>query len=167
MKLFMLAPTVLAFPARSPLAGVRRGRLSRRRRVGAGRVSQVSIDADSRGGDIPRAAADREAADQAWVGSSVQPSTLLLTAAAVWAVLTCVSAAYAVFLNGVGILRLQVVLAVLMMTANLGLSIVFTMRIGISGVIWGSVVAQAFLVLLPLTVYLARWFSRLEPGCSS
>jgi O-antigen/teichoic acid export membrane protein len=101
---------------------------------------------------------------QLWVGSSIQPSTGLLVAAGVWAVLTCISTAYAVFLNGVGVLRLQVVLAVLMMIANLALSIAFTIRIGVPGVIWGSVVAQAVFVLLPLTVYLARSFPRLDSG---
>lgn len=95
-----------------------------------------------------------------WVGSSVEPTTLLLAAAGTWAALTCVGGAFATFLNGAGILRLQVVLAVLMMTGNLALSILLTMRIGVSGVIWGSVVAQVVFVIVPLTAYLIWRFPR-------
>ena len=165
MKLFMLAPTVIGFLL-APLwpayaEAVSRGdttwavvafRRSVRMALLAGTATSIVLLLV--GKPLIRL----------WVGSSIQPSTGLLVAAGVWAVLTCISAAYAVFLNGVGVLRLQVVLAVLMMIANLALSIAFTIRIGVSGVIWGSVVAQAAFVLLPLTVYLARSFPRLDSG---
>ncbi len=97
-----------------------------------------------------------------WVGSSVEPTILLLAAAGTWAALNCVGGAFAAFTNGAGILRLPAALSVLMMIGNLALSILLTMRIGVSGVLWGSVIAQVAFMLVPMTVYLVWRFRRAE-----
>ena len=97
-----------------------------------------------------------------WVGSSVEPTILLLAAAGTWAALNCVGGAFAAFTNGAGILRFPALLSVIMMIGNLGLSILLTMKLGVSGVLWGSVVAQVAFMLVPMTAYLIWRFRRTE-----
>jgi O-antigen/teichoic acid export membrane protein len=99
-----------------------------------------------------------------WVGSSVEPSTLLLAAAGAWAALNCVGGAFASFFNGAGLLRLPAVLSVFLMIGNLALSILMTMRIGVSGVLWGSVIAQVVFMTAPMTAFLIWRFRRTKPS---
>jgi O-antigen/teichoic acid export membrane protein len=98
-----------------------------------------------------------------WVGPEVVPSLLLLVGLAFWAVLaTGVSAPLAMFLNGTGVIRLQALLSVFMAIANLLLSIYLTRRIGISGVIYGSILAQIAVILIPFALYLPRLMSNVQ-----
>jgi hypothetical protein len=60
------------------------------------------------------------------------------------------------------VVRAQVVLALAMMTANLGLSIGFTYWVGLSGVIWGSIAAQLGVVVTVLIAVLPRALNRLQ-----
>ena len=46
-------------------------------------------------------------------------------------------------------MRFQVVTAVLMATANILLSIALTSRIGVAGVVWGSIIAYSVFALDP------------------
>jgi len=98
-----------------------------------------------------------------WVGPQIVPPLLLLIGLSCWAVLaTGISTPLAMFLNGTGIIRLQAVLGVLMAIVNLALSIYLTRHIGISGVIFGSIIAQVAIVLIPFALYLPRLLSKLE-----
>src|SRR4051794_5371419 len=98
-----------------------------------------------------------------WVGtSSVQPSFALILAVGVWTTLAAVGTALSMFLNGAQVMRFLVITAVVMATANVVLSIALTARIGISGVVWGSVIAYTLFMLIPSSVYLPRIFARLE-----
>jgi hypothetical protein len=62
----------------------------------------------------------------------------------------------AVFLNGANVIGFQVVIAICMMVVNLGLSIVLTHLVGVSGPAWGSTIAVTFCVLLPDAWYVRR-----------
>ena len=97
-----------------------------------------------------------------WVGARVQPSFGLILAVGIWTTLSAVGTAVAMLLNGAQVMRFQVVTAVLMATANLLFSIALTSRIGIAGVVWGSVIAYTLFTLIPLALYLPRIFARLE-----
>jgi O-antigen/teichoic acid export membrane protein len=97
---------------------------------------------------------------QAWAG--IRPPVALLVAAAAWIVLMPLSSAFAMFLNGARVIRVQIVLAILMMLSNLSLSIVLTRWLGISGVVWGSVLAQTVCVLIPAAVIVPRTLARLH-----
>ncbi len=100
-----------------------------------------------------------------WVGaSSVQPSFGLVLAIGVWTVLSAVGDAVAMLLNGAQVMRFQVVIAVLMATTNILLSVALVSRIGVAGVVWGSIIAYSALELVPVAVYLPRLFARLESG---
>ncbi len=90
----------------------------------------------------------------AWVGQAVQPTLILLVGLGLWTVISSVGNAYAMALNGMGIIRVQVILAIIMAMANLALSILLTFRIGVAGPIWGSVITYTIVVLIPLTLYL-------------
>lgn len=91
-----------------------------------------------------------------WVGHSVSPSLLLLAALGVWGVISSINGPLAVFLNGVNAMRFQAICAVAMVLANVALSIGLTERIGVSGVIWGSVISQVIFVLVPVSIFLHR-----------
>ncbi len=98
-----------------------------------------------------------------WVGtSSVQPSFGLVLAIGIWTVLSAVGNAVAMLLNAAQVMRFQVVTAVLMATTNILISIALTSRIGIAGVVWGSIIAYSLFVLVPVVFYLPRFFIRLD-----
>jgi O-antigen/teichoic acid export membrane protein len=99
-----------------------------------------------------------------WVGTSVQPSFGLILAVGIWTTLNAVGTAVAMFLNGAQVMRFQVVTAVLMATANILLSIALTSRIGVAGVVWGSVVAYSLFTLIPVAIYMPRLLDRLKGG---
>jgi len=115
--------------------------------------------------NVPAAAAIFFAAPfmlAAWVGGAVQPPVLLLLSLAAWAALNSINGPVGMFLNGVGALRYQAIACSLMAVANLALSIFFTRRLGIAGVVLGSIVAQALFSYLPALVYVPRLFKRME-----
>lgn len=91
-----------------------------------------------------------------WVGNAVHPTGSLLIGMGIWAVLMCVSNAIAMFLNALRVVKLQVVCSVLATAFNIGLSILLTYRLGVSGVVWGSIIAQSVFILIPVTLALPK-----------
>jgi hypothetical protein len=49
-----------------------------------------------------------------------------------------------------------------MSVANLIFSIFLVQEVGISGVVWGSILAQTIFVLVPTAVYIPRLLKRIE-----
>jgi len=96
-----------------------------------------------------------------WVGNAVQPSFGLVLAVGIWTTLSAVGTAIAMLLNGAQALKFQVITAVVMATVNILLSIALTARIGVSGVVWGSVIAYTAFSLVPVAFYLPRLFRRI------
>ena len=95
-----------------------------------------------------------------WVGGGVSPSRSLVIAFAIFAIVISVSTAISMFLNGTRVIRLQAVFTGFMIAANLALSIVLTRRVGISGVLWGTIIAQTTCFLIPVLVVVRRSLSR-------
>ena len=91
-----------------------------------------------------------------WVGDDVDPPLSMLVAMALWAVVSSISNALAMFFNGASAIRFQVIIATGMAALNLVLSIVLVQSIGIAGPMWGSVVAQSLIVLLPELIVIRR-----------
>jgi O-antigen/teichoic acid export membrane protein len=89
-----------------------------------------------------------------WLGAELQPPTSLLVAIGAWATVFACSTAIATFLNGATVIRFQVIVAVLMAVVNLPLSIVLVQRVGVVGPVYGSLLAQVVLVLVPELVLL-------------
>ncbi|NPV68478.1 MAG: oligosaccharide flippase family protein [Anaerolineae bacterium] len=91
-----------------------------------------------------------------WVGDAVTPSPLLLVSFGIWTVISAFGGSVAMLLNGLQVIRFQAVCSLLMAASNIVISVVLTETIGISGVIWGSIVAQLVFILLPSMVYILR-----------
>ena len=101
-----------------------------------------------------------------WVGNNITASPIVLVAFGIWTMMNSFNGAIAVFLNGANALRFQALCGSLMACANLLLSIVLTRIIGLSGVIWGSIIAQTVLMLVPSSVYISRFMQRLMLSAS-
>jgi O-antigen/teichoic acid export membrane protein len=97
-----------------------------------------------------------------WVGGSIDPPTTLLASLAVWVGLNSLNGPLGMFFNGAGALRYQALTCVPMAVANLALSIFLTHKIGIAGVVLGSIIAQTLFCYLPALIYVPRLFRRLE-----
>ena len=70
------------------------------------------------------------------------------------------------FLNGLSVVRFQVILCLLGASTNIVLSIFLTRRIGIPGVVYGSILSQFFVGFIPYYWYLRRYLEkRLPLGC--
>lgn len=93
-----------------------------------------------------------------WVGPDVVPTYLVLVAMGVWASMGAIGGSVASFLNGAGVLRFQAITAILMMVANVVFSIALTRAVGLSGVVWGSVLSQTIFILLPTGLYIRYLF---------
>jgi O-antigen/teichoic acid export membrane protein len=95
-----------------------------------------------------------------WVGPSIHPSPLLLAVLGLSSVITAMSSTTAMFLNGLSIVRFQVIIATVGALINIVISVYLTRRIGIPGVVYGSIVAQLFIGFLPSCWYANRYFKK-------
>jgi O-antigen/teichoic acid export membrane protein len=98
----------------------------------------------------------------AWSRGEVDPGWGLLVGLGLWLVLGSVGSALAMFLNAAHIVRMQVICASLMATANIMLSIVLAKRIGVAGLIWGTVISYTIFVVVPYAVLVPRLLVRLR-----
>jgi hypothetical protein len=88
----------------------------------------------------------------------------LLLGLGVWAVMSTAWGAVAMFLNGASALRAQAVWATVTGVVALGIKIALARSIGLSGVIWGTVFAQGFLLVLPLSLHARHLLETLAPA---
>jgi O-antigen/teichoic acid export membrane protein len=96
-----------------------------------------------------------------WVGTTVQPSFILILGVGIWTVMSGIGNAFAMLLNGAQAIRPQVIMATLMASANIALSIWLTQRIGVAGVVWGSIIAFGIFTLAPVCAYVPRLLRRI------
>jgi O-antigen/teichoic acid export membrane protein len=97
-----------------------------------------------------------------WVGTAVQPSFALILGIGIWTVMGGVGNAYAMLLNGAQVIRFQVATASIMATTNIALSVLLTQRIGVAGVVWGTIIAFSICSLVPTSVYVPRLIRRIQ-----
>jgi len=95
-----------------------------------------------------------------WAGSSVIPSWNLLVGLFFWSILNVFGANFATILNGLGVIKFQVITSALMSIVNIILSLWLVQLVGVSGPIWGSVLSLTFIVYLPTIMYLRKYFKR-------
>jgi O-antigen/teichoic acid export membrane protein len=79
----------------------------------------------------------------------VHPSTGVIAGLAVWTVLAAVGHVVAAALNGLSVIRLQLLASCAMAVSNVVLSVVLVHRIGVAGVIWGSVISYSACIAVP------------------
>lgn len=97
-------------------------------------------------------------------GRSLHASALLLAILAMWAVIEAISTSVGVLLNGLGILKIQMLVAPVTSIINLLLSIYLTRHLGVSGVCLGSLIVQSALTLPFYWIVIRRQFRRMaEP----
>lgn len=82
-----------------------------------------------------------------WTRETISPSGELLVGMAVMVVVTTWSASLAALMNGLGMAKFQAGTVVIFGLINLALSIYFTILLGISGPVWGTVVARGVMSL--------------------
>ncbi len=92
----------------------------------------------------------------------LQPTLLLMLGLGTWTIMNTLNGPFAMLLNGANIIGFQAISAVLMAIANVTISILLVQRIGVSGAVWGSVIAQLFFVLIPDIWYVRRLLRRLS-----
>jgi O-antigen/teichoic acid export membrane protein len=97
-----------------------------------------------------------------WVGRSITPTILLLVGLTIGSIVNSLIGPVSAFMNGTRVLVFQVVTWSVMAGTNLGISIFLTKRIGLSGVIYGSIVSQILFILIPAFWYIPRFINRLE-----
>jgi len=97
-----------------------------------------------------------------WVGPGIHPSFLLLLGLAVWAVLSNCGNTLAMFLNGAGIVKFQVIVATIFGIGCLLVKILLTRHYGIAGVPWATVITYALLTVLPCAWYVPRLLRKME-----
>lgn len=102
-----------------------------------------------------------------WVGPSVHPSLQLLVVLGISSVLSAVASTIGMFLNGLSIVRFQVIIALLGSIANITLSVYLTRRIGVPGVVCGTILSQLFIGLVPYYWYVRRFFMSGLPNATS
>lgn len=93
-----------------------------------------------------------------WVGSRIHPSFLLLLGLAIWTVIACCGDALAIFMNGVEMLRFQVIVATIFGAGCVVTKVLFVRHFGIAGVPWATLTAYLLLNGLPCALYVPRFF---------
>lgn len=93
-----------------------------------------------------------------WVGSTIHITPVLSAGLGIWSVVMSLSLAFAVFFNGLGIIRFQLLLASIGSLSNIALSVYLTRRIGAAGVVYGSILSQTLLILIPSACYVRYRF---------
>jgi O-antigen/teichoic acid export membrane protein len=93
-----------------------------------------------------------------WVGPSIEPSWSLLIGLYIWSILTIFGGNFAALLNGLNVLKFQMIVSISMAIVNLILSIFLVKLVGISGVVWGSVFSLVLINYIPTAIYLKYKF---------
>lgn len=97
-----------------------------------------------------------------WVGSVFDPPLILLVGMALWAVMSTAFGSIAMFLNGAGVVRFQAIVATVMAAASITGSLYLATKMGLSGVIWGTIVAYVVFAGVPTLWYVPRVFGQLQ-----
>lgn len=93
-----------------------------------------------------------------WVGSDVVPSTGLLIGCGIWLVLMTVGNALGVFLNGLQLVKIQLIVATSSAIMNVIFSIWLIGEIGVVGAVFGSVISYFTFTIVPYFFYIKKVF---------
>jgi len=163
VKLFSLAPTLLSF-ALMPLWPAYRESLARGDWAWISRTLRRSLLLAA-AINIPSAIFLTFAGPwvlQLWVGDKVHPTFVLMLGLGLWLAMNTLNGPLAMLLNGANAMGFQAACAILMAVANVTISIFLVYRVGVSGAVWGSIIAQAVFVVLPSIWYVPRLLRRLR-----
>jgi O-antigen/teichoic acid export membrane protein len=97
-----------------------------------------------------------------WVGSSIHPSLPLMLGLAVWAVVSNCGSTLAMFLNGAGMVKFQVVVASIFGIGCLLTKLVFTHLYGVAGVPWATIITYLVFAVIPYAWYVPRAIKQMK-----
>ena len=91
-----------------------------------------------------------------WVGHSVDVGMPLLIGLAVWKVLQCVGFALAAFLNGMNVIRFQIVTSLAGAVMGIILKVYLVKMLGAQGIPWATAIVYILSGVLPIWWYIDR-----------
>jgi O-antigen/teichoic acid export membrane protein len=91
---------------------------------------------------------------EVWIGRNIVPSFVLVLAVFLWTNILVVGSLITSMLNGLNMMRVQLIVGIAMVVMNLPISIILTQHIGPSGVVFGSIIAYSLFVLVPFGILL-------------
>jgi O-antigen/teichoic acid export membrane protein len=91
-----------------------------------------------------------------WTGGEVVPEWALLVGFAAWVVLSSLGTTVGVLLNAMHVVKEQVICALAMAVVNIVLSVVLANSMGVSGLIWGTVISYLACVCVPFAMIVPR-----------
>ena len=94
-----------------------------------------------------------------WVGSEIQPETILLVGLGLWVILLSFGNPISMLLNAANVITFQVICASLMVLGNIAFSIFLVQRLGVSGPVFGSITSWMIFSLLPSMFFIPRLFA--------
>jgi O-antigen/teichoic acid export membrane protein len=97
-----------------------------------------------------------------WVGPGVTPSFWLLAGLGLWTLMQALGNTLAMFLNGISIIRFQIICASLFGVGALLLKIFLTHIIGLPGLVWGTIIAYTFFSFIPCIFYVPKLISTMQ-----
>jgi O-antigen/teichoic acid export membrane protein len=87
-----------------------------------------------------------------WAGPSAVPSTSLLVLMGVWSMINGAFSSLVTLLNGLGKLRIQMIVGLITAVANITLAICLVPRLGVEGVTLGTVISYLVIAVIPLAL---------------
>jgi O-antigen/teichoic acid export membrane protein len=97
-----------------------------------------------------------------WIGPRMSPPFVLLLGLALWTVVECCGNSIAMFLNGAGIIRFQIVVASIFGVTCLAVKVYLTRRYGIVAVPWATLISYLSIVVLSCAIYVPRALKHLH-----
>jgi O-antigen/teichoic acid export membrane protein len=92
-----------------------------------------------------------------WVGSDFSASLVFLFGLGVWAVMMSCGNVVSLWLNAACIVRFQAVIACFLAVVSLGLKILLGSRWGVTGVVWATILAYFFCVVVPYFIFIPKF----------
>lgn len=97
-----------------------------------------------------------------WIGSAIALPEALVYALAVWSVFQAAGNSFAMYLNGVGVVRPQVAVVIAFCIIAIPLKLYSAHEMGAVGLVLATLVSYVLTVVVPyLTVFRRSWFARL------
>lgn len=97
-----------------------------------------------------------------WIGRPLAVPMALIAGFAVWKVIEAGGASIAVFLNGAGAIRIQLVLAAGMCASGLALKLLFAQQLGLASIVWFTIATYTLWLVIPMLFVLPHLIRRLS-----
>ena len=93
-----------------------------------------------------------------WVGPKVSSSLLLNLGLGFWMILLTFGSTMTILLNAANIFRFQIIFVSLTLIFSLVFKCIFISYFGLSGIIWGTILAYVLFLLIPYSIFVKKTF---------